>query len=90
MNFRENAAINEGVTDWFVPASGEWAYMILKKNEINDLLNKVSGEVLRSDKHWTSTEFGKDKVWYIDTSVDLINTCTKTDYGICYRLIREI
>lgn len=59
-----NGPKNQGYTDWFVPACGQWAYMFRKNIQINELLGKCGGTSLQSsDPHWSSSEYSVSSAW---------------------------
>ena len=85
-DFRYSSATNLGYTDWFIPALGELAYMCLKEDEINALLNKCGFTTL-SNVHWSSTEYGTDTMWSINFSNKYVTRSQKSNrlYVRCIR-----
>lgn len=69
VDFRNNASLNEGHTDWFAPSVGQLAAMVLHAVKIEALLSKVVGAegFYRKEKtdYWTSTEYDATNAWYV-------------------------
>ena len=69
VDFRNNASLNEGHTDWFAPSVGQLAAMVLHAAKIEALLSKVVGAegFYRKEKtdYWTSTEYDATNAWYV-------------------------
>ncbi|MDY4527528.1 MAG: hypothetical protein SPE11_06400, partial [Parabacteroides sp.] len=57
--FRNDDSVNQGYTDWFIPAEGQLAYIYLNMTAINTLLAKCSnpaGATLMQNFYWSSSE----------------------------------
>ena len=91
MDFR-NGTNNENKTDWFVPSCGELAYMFLKMEELNILINKVNGTPLSDSEefgYWSSSESSAASAWGVYFSVGGISNFMK-NINFHLRLIRAI
>ena len=92
-DFRSNEIYNEDKTDWFVPSCGELAFMFLKINDLNALLEKVTDaakiEVVVTGAYWSSSESDNVGSWCVNFTNGLVANSNKDDY-YRLRLIREI
>lgn len=85
--FRDNGLINEGYSDWFVPAVGQLAFMCLMKEDLNRLLTLL-GEGI-SYGSLSSTEFNSIAAWKVEFGNGrIINYGKDNVYPL--RLIREL
>lgn len=86
--FRNNASINEGYTDWFVPALGQLAFMCLMQDDLNRLMTLVGGAALTGIL-WSSTEMNYISAWRIDFKYrSLWNNSKNTKFIL--RMIKEL
>ena len=86
--FRDDVSINEGHTDWFVPAEGQLAFMCLMKEDLNRLLTLLGGENLTGVR-WSSSEYSYNVSWRVDFSSCAVWTNAKNT-KFTLRLIREL
>ena len=96
MDFRGNADVNEGHSDWFCPACGELAFMLLKKSDLETILNKILGTAFEEYFYWSSSEYVDEdcniySAWgvYFD-DVPYVTYGTSRDSYFSVRLVRTI
>lgn len=90
VDFRNNAAVNEGYRDWYLPAEGELAALIVNRDAIQNLLAKVpfaEGLWTNGKSYLSSTQNG-GVIWGAN-HINFANTLYKYSEHNC-RLIREI
>ena len=65
--FRNDDSVNQGFSDWFIPSAGQLAYIYMKHDKINTLLQKVTGatQISTYDYYWSSSEHSVDTAWYV-------------------------
>lgn len=81
---------NQGFKDWFIPAAGQLAYMYLKMDEINSLLDKCGGATLGTFRwHWSSSEYNSGRAWGVDFSCGGVGIDWK-QYNNFVRFLRDI
>lgn len=86
--FRDDVSINEGHSDWFVPAEGQLAFMCLMKDDLNRLLTLLGGENLTGVR-WSSSECSNNVSWRVDfSSCAVWGNVKNTKFTL--RLIREL
>ena len=91
--FRNNSTVNQGHSDWFVPAEGQLAYMYLNQDKINTLLAKCSnpaGTPLPTSYHWSSSEYSSVYAWFVSFSGGGMNSYGKDNYTPYVRFCRYI
>lgn len=86
--FRDDVSINEGHSDWFVPAEGQLAFMCLMKEDLNRLLTLLGGETLTGIR-WSSSEISSILSWRVGFNNCSVWTNAKySKYRL--RLIRKL
>lgn len=99
---------NEGIygdnldkTDWYIPACGQLALILLNIKEINYVLDKTSGTVIggkpfkgeddfRMNHYWSSTDFDDVDAWYVDFDSYKVSAEFKAYSSYRFRFIRDI
>lgn len=77
--------LNEGAGFWYMPACGEFGYVIVRLKEINDVINKLKNtynigvQLSETDSYWTSTEHDGSCAHRISTLNGMV-----TGYGTKY------
>ena len=91
--FRNNSTVNQGHSDWFVPAEGQLAYMYLNHDKINTLLAKCSnpaGTALPAGMHWSSSESNTTYAWDVDFVKGSADNFGSKGYNGYVRFCRDI
>lgn len=91
-NFRNDAAYNEGFSDWFIPSLGELAFIYTRWSDIKRLISKVDGFTeFSSDDYWSCSATSQTNTRYISFSNGYSGSkgIGGTEYGI-FRLIRHL
>ena len=61
--FNETPSENQGYTDWYIPASGQLALILINSNEINAALTKIGGNELGAGNLYSSSEYDSNTGW---------------------------
>ena len=81
---------------WYLPACGEFGYVINRISAINETINKVLSiyasvvavAVLTSYYYWSSSEYSADRARYLYTSSGLVDYGGKNDYAYVRAFLR--
>lgn len=72
--------------EWYLPAAGEFGYIMPRFNKIQAALTKVNASQLNdSDYYWSSTEYLSDAAYYMYVRNSCVSDCSKM---YCYYRVR--
>ena len=82
---------SDSFKDWYVPAHGQLALMYLNKTKINNMLTKIGGTALASERYWSSSEYSSSDAWDVSFSSNgNVNHNSKDNFGARVRFVRDI
>ena len=75
---------NDGVSNlqWYLPAMGEFGYLIPRFNEINSVITALGGVAVASTSFWSSSEYSSNNAYRL--TIDNGNVYSYTKYNYSY------
>lgn len=69
----------------YIPSLGEMYLIYLNRKALNQALELIGSDPIKSDWYWTSTEYSATYAWYLTLSLGTANYGTKASYTLHVR-----
>ena len=78
---------NDGASNlqWYLPAMGEFGYLMPRFNEINSVITALGGVAVASDGFWSSSEYSSYLAYYLNASCGVVYYFNKYYYNFYVR-----